>query len=125
MVNAACSVRLPDVKEPSIPARPTMVPIPSKNPRRPRPLRENFIWVKQNARPIPPWPVVLQDGEVLRGTIEWYDHDCIKLTRRGSPNLLIFKRVIKYLYKMVRILSGWRRVSSLLVNRMSGRLLQT
>ena len=43
--------------------------------------------------------VVCQDGEVLRGTIEWYDRDCIKLTRQGGPNLLIFKRVIKYIYK--------------------------
>jgi host factor-I protein len=36
---------------------------------------------------------------VLRGTIEWYDRDCIKLTRFGSPNLLIYKQVIKYVYK--------------------------
>ena len=43
--------------------------------------------------------VVLEDGEVLRGTVEWYDRDCIKLTRHGEPNLLIFKRVIKYVYK--------------------------
>jgi host factor-I protein len=43
--------------------------------------------------------VVLEGGEVLRGTVEWYDRDCIKLTRQGSPNLLIFKRVIKYVHK--------------------------
>jgi len=35
----------------------------------------------------------------LRGTVEWYDRDCIKLTRFGSPNLLIYKQVIKYVYK--------------------------
>ena len=43
--------------------------------------------------------IVLLDGEEIEGTIEWYDRDCIKLTRYGSPNLLIFKQVIKYLYK--------------------------
>ena len=43
--------------------------------------------------------VVLIDGEVLHGMVEWYDRDCIKLTRYGSPNLLIYKQVIKYVYK--------------------------
>jgi len=28
-----------------------------------------------------------------------YDRDCIKLTRQGSPNLMIFKRFIKYVSK--------------------------
>jgi host factor-I protein len=59
---------------------------------------ENFYWVKQmQART--PVAVVLTDGEVLRGTVEWYDRDCIKLTRYGSPNLMIYKQVIKYIYK--------------------------
>jgi sRNA-binding regulator protein Hfq len=43
--------------------------------------------------------VVLTNGEELHGAIEWYDRDCIKLTRFGSPNLLIYKQVIKYVYK--------------------------
>jgi sRNA-binding regulator protein Hfq len=43
--------------------------------------------------------IVLEDGETLHGVVEWYDHDCIKLTRQGSPNLMIFKRTIKYVYK--------------------------
>ena len=59
---------------------------------------ENFYYVKQmQART--PVAVILNDGEVLRGTVEWYDQDCIKLTRYGSPNLLIYKHAIKYLYK--------------------------
>jgi sRNA-binding regulator protein Hfq len=41
----------------------------------------------------------MNDGETLRGTVEWYDRDCIKLTRVGSPNLLIFKQAIKYVFK--------------------------
>jgi sRNA-binding regulator protein Hfq len=46
-----------------------------------------------------PMLVVLESGEELRGVIEWYDRDCIKLTRQGSPNLMIFKRFIKYVSK--------------------------
>lgn len=43
--------------------------------------------------------VVLNDGEQLEGVIEWYDRDCLKLNRNGAPNLLLFKRWIKYMYK--------------------------
>ena len=43
--------------------------------------------------------LVLQDGEELRGTIEWYDRGCIKLHRSEGPNLLVLKHNIKYLYK--------------------------
>ena len=43
--------------------------------------------------------VVLQDGEELRGHIEWYDRTCLKVHRPGAPNVLIFKHTIKYLYK--------------------------
>src|SRR5581483_2041254 len=43
--------------------------------------------------------VTLTDGEQLEGVIEWYDRDCLKLNRDGAPNLLLFKRCIKYMYK--------------------------
>jgi host factor-I protein len=91
-----------DVKE-QIPPRAqhsgNNVPAPSKKPAPPELTHaENFYWVKQmQARTA--MAVVLDNGEVLRGTIEWYDRDCIKVTRQGSPNLLVFKRVIKYVYK--------------------------
>ena len=76
----------PDVKEPSAPRPPHNGPVPSKKPAPPETTHaENFYWVKQMQSHTP--------------TVEWYDRDCIKLTRQGSPNLLIFKRVIKYVYK--------------------------
>ena len=59
---------------------------------------ENFYFVKQ-MQSHSPVVVVLTDGEALHGTVEWYDRDCIKLTRNGSPNLLVYKHSIKYLYK--------------------------
>ncbi|MGH9678890.1 MAG: Hfq-like protein, partial [Candidatus Acidiferrales bacterium] len=59
---------------------------------------ENFYWIKQmQART--PVVVILNDGEALHCTVEWYDRDCIKLTRNGSPNLLIYKQFIKYVHK--------------------------
>jgi host factor-I protein len=59
---------------------------------------ESYYYVKQmQART--PMVVVLKDGEALRGTIEWYDRNCIKITRTRAPNLLVYKESIKYLYK--------------------------
>ncbi len=59
---------------------------------------ESFYYLKQmNARTA--MVVVLQDGEELRGIIEWYDRSCLKVNREGAPNLLVLKHAIKYLYK--------------------------
>ena len=41
--------------------------------------------------------VKLADGEEVVGTIEYYDHSFIRLTRKGQANLFIFKHDIKYL----------------------------
>lgn len=43
--------------------------------------------------------IVLQDGEEIEGTIEWYDLDALKINRTDSPNLLLPKHNIKYMYK--------------------------
>jgi sRNA-binding regulator protein Hfq len=59
---------------------------------------EAFYYLKQmNAKT--PMVVVLEDGEELRGHIEWYDRGCLKVHRDGAPNLLLFKHSIRYLYK--------------------------
>ncbi len=59
---------------------------------------ENFYYVKQ-MQSRTPMVVVLQDGEHIRGVIEWYDKNCIKVNRDSEPNLLIYKPNIKYMYK--------------------------
>ena len=59
---------------------------------------ESFYYKKQMESKTP-MVIVLQDGEELRGTIEWYDKTCIKLHRFDAPNLLVLKHNIKYLYK--------------------------
>jgi len=90
---------LSDVKEQAAPRPNHNGPVPSKKPAPPENTHaENFYWVKQ-MQAHTPMTIVLRDGETLHGTVEWYDRDCIKLTRVGSPNLLIFKQVIKYAYK--------------------------
>ncbi|MRR13042.1 hypothetical protein EG835_11420 [bacterium] len=59
---------------------------------------ESFYYLKQmQART--PVVVRLVDGEELRGWIEWYDKDALKLNRENAPNLLLQKHAIKYLYK--------------------------
>jgi host factor-I protein len=95
---------LTEVKEPypvraSQPNGQPSGPMARKKPAPPEQTHaENFYYVKQ-MQSRNPVAVVLNDGEVLRGTVEWYDRDCIKLTRYGTPNLLIYKHSIKYLYK--------------------------
>ena len=46
-----------------------------------------------------PMVLVLDDGEEVEGTIEWYDRGALKINRRSAPNLLVLKRHIKYIYK--------------------------
>ena len=59
---------------------------------------ENFYYVKQMQAKTP-MVIVLQDGETIEGTIEWYDKSCLKIHRDNGPNLLLYKPCIKYLYK--------------------------
>lgn len=62
-------------------------------------LAESFYYQKQ-MQTRTPMVVVMQDGEELRGIIEWYDKDCIKLNRTAhQPNLLVYKSCIKYIFK--------------------------
>jgi sRNA-binding regulator protein Hfq len=59
---------------------------------------ENYYYIKQMAAKTP-MVVKLLDGEEIRGVIEWYDRDCIKVHRQDGPNLLILKNAVKYMYK--------------------------
>jgi RNA chaperone Hfq len=45
-----------------------------------------------------PMVVVLEDGEEIKGVIEWFDHDAIRL--RGKGRILIYKHAIRYMHKM-------------------------
>jgi sRNA-binding regulator protein Hfq len=43
--------------------------------------------------------VKMMDNEEVTGVIEYYDHNFIRVTRKGAPNLFIYKHEIKYLYE--------------------------
>ena len=43
--------------------------------------------------------VKLIDGEEIRGWIEYYDKDIIRITRATEPNLFIYKNRVKYLFE--------------------------
>jgi host factor-I protein len=59
---------------------------------------ENFYYKKQMEKKTP-IVALLRDGEVIRGWIEWYDRDVLKINRDDGPNLLVFKANLKYIYK--------------------------
>jgi RNA chaperone Hfq len=76
--------------------------MPNNGPRRNGPPEqthaENYYYQKQ-IQAKTAVVVVLKDGEQIQGIIEWYDRTCLKLSRNGGPNLLIYKPAIRYIYK--------------------------
>ena len=47
-----------------------------------------------------PVGVKMSDNEEVNGIIEYYDVNFIRLTRKGAPNLFIFKHDIKYIFEL-------------------------
>jgi sRNA-binding regulator protein Hfq len=45
-----------------------------------------------------PMVIVLEDGELVEGCIEWYDRNALKV--RGRWKTLVYKSAIKYMYKL-------------------------
>ena len=78
---------------------PRKAPPPQKRPTPPDQTNaENFYYVKQMQAKTP-MVITLKDGEVLKGSIEWYDRSCLKVNRDGEPNVLVYKSNIKYMHK--------------------------
>ena len=59
---------------------------------------ENFYYMKQMQAKTP-MVIVMKDGEILKGIIEWYDKCALKFNREAAPNLMLYKHNIKYMYK--------------------------
>jgi len=77
-------------------------PLSSTATREPRGVQESshaeaFYFQKQ-VQQHTEMTVVLEDGEELRGIIEWYDKCVIKL-RSGRRRTMVYKSCIKYMYK--------------------------
>jgi RNA chaperone Hfq len=91
---------LADVSERTLPSASTLRPgvVARKQAPPEQTNAENYYFVKQMQAKTP-MVVVLTDGTELRGWIEWYDKDCIKLNRHDGPNLMIYKHSIRYMFK--------------------------
>src|SRR5438445_13891249 len=57
---------------------------------------EEAAYLKALGEKQKPVSMKLADGEVVRGWIEYYDKNMVRLTREGQPNLFIFNHEIMY-----------------------------
>ena len=57
---------------------------------------EYIDWLSKNRIPV---VVKLVDDEEVRGWIEYYDRDIVRLTRNRDANLFIYKERVKYIYE--------------------------
>ena len=65
--------------------------------RAPEQTFEEVKYLKRLIEQQSPVRVKLSDNEEVSGIVEYYDSRFIRITRRGEPNLFIFKHDIKYL----------------------------
>ena len=74
---------------------------PAKKPRvvPPEETSEEAAYLKMLGEKQKPVSVKLVHGEMVRGWIEYYDKDIIRITRDSQPNLFIYKSRVKYLYE--------------------------
>ena len=73
----------------------------AKSARAPEQTFEEAKYLKRLIENATPIRVKMEDGEEVVGIIEYYDQSFIRLTRRGEPNLFIFKHDIKYIQEEV------------------------
>lgn len=90
--NGAAVEMAPEVRERPV-RRPKSTP-----PATDRTHAEDFYYQKQIASRTQ-MTIFMKNGEVIQGVIEWYDRDCIKVSRTGRPNLLLYKPGIRYMHK--------------------------
>ena len=58
---------------------------------------EEVAYLKALGEKQRPVTIKLMGGETVKGWIEYYDKNMVRLTREGSPNLFIFKHEIMYI----------------------------
>ena len=83
---------------PRAPQQPSSIQVRKRQPP-PTETHAEIYYYKKQIDAHTPMVLVLQDGEEIEGTIEWYDRGALKINRRSAPNLLVLKRNIKYIYK--------------------------
>jgi host factor-I protein len=82
-----------------MPFQSSMLPLHNKKAKNPPPedTFQESAYLKNLGDKQTPVTVKLLDGEVVKGWVEYYDQNMIRLTREGAPNLFIFKHEILYL----------------------------
>ena len=83
---------------PPRPPQPSSIQVRKRQPP-PAETHAEIYYYKKQIDAHTPMVLVLQDGEEIEGTIEWYDRGALKINRRSAPNLLVLKRNIKYIFK--------------------------
>jgi host factor-I protein len=63
----------------------------------PEDTHEEALFLKNLGEKQKPVSVKLMDGQTVRGWIEYFDKNMVRLTREGAPNLFIFKHEIMYI----------------------------
>ncbi len=58
---------------------------------------EEAAYLKSLGEKQEPVSIKLADGEIVRGWIEYYDKNMVRVTREDAPNLFIFKHEIMYI----------------------------
>jgi len=78
---------------------PVQGPGPAKKPRvvPPEETSEEAAYLKMLGEKQKPVNIKLVHGETVRGWIEYYDKNMVRLTREDGPNLFIFKHEIMYI----------------------------
>ena len=59
---------------------------------------ENYYYAKQISNKVP-IVVVMKDEEEIRGRLEWYDRDCLKIKCHSGKNMVLRKHFIQYIFK--------------------------
>jgi host factor-I protein len=88
-------------KQTAPPSPPPQAAAAAIRKRTPPPSETNaeLFYYKKQIDTHTPMVIVLQDGEEIEGTIEWYDRNALKVNRKGAPNLMVLKHNIKYMFK--------------------------
>jgi len=71
---------------------------PQDEPENPAQRQAELFYLQKQIHSQTPMVIVLEDGEHIEGTIEWYDRNSLKV--RGRSRTLVYKSAIKYMYKL-------------------------
>ena len=60
---------------------------------------EAYYYLKQIST-VTPMVFHLDNQDRVTGIIEWYDRDCLKIQREDAPDVLLYKKSIRLMYKL-------------------------